>query len=116
MVQPNPRVVGVQAAGNSGEVNMPDVNDDSEKPAKRPTLKSYWSLASGLVLLFGVFFLLMPNWESVGIESVRCEVLSAKPDRNSGGSLGSATTAGVLVETREAFSLANYAVWKMPCR
>ncbi|ACL38788.1 conserved hypothetical protein [Pseudarthrobacter chlorophenolicus A6] len=80
---------------------MSDVNDDSGKPARRPTLKWYWSLAGGLVLLFGVFVMLMPFWESVGIESVHCEVISARADTNSGGSRGSASTAGVLVDTAD---------------
>lgn len=78
---------------------MTTIGDDSGKPAKRPTLKWYWSLAGALVLGFGVFVLLMPFWESVGIESVRCEVVSAKSETNSGGSRGSASTAGVLVDT-----------------
>ncbi len=80
---------------------MSDVKNDLGKTGKRPTLKWYWSLAGGLVLLFGVFVLLMPLWESVGIERVRCEVASAKPDTKSGGSRGSVSTAGILVETAD---------------
>lgn len=74
---------------------------DPDGPARRPTLKWYWSLAGGLVILAGLFVLLMPFWESVGIESVRCEVTSVKPNTNSGGSRGSASSAGILVETTD---------------
>jgi hypothetical protein len=41
----------------------------------------------------------MPILNSVGVESLRCEVVAAEPKTSSGGSRGSASTAGVLVET-----------------
>lgn len=53
------------------------------------------------LLFFGytILYMLMPALDSFGIESIRCEVGSARPDTSSGGSRGSASTAGVLVET-----------------
>ena len=77
------------------------MKDDSGKPAKRPTLTWYWRLVGGLVLVSGAFVLLMPFGESVGIENGRCEVTSAKPNTNSGGSRGSASITGILVETAD---------------
>lgn len=68
---------------------------------KRPTLKWYWNLGGALLLGLSVFLMLMPVWDSMGIESVRCEVASAKGETNSGGSRGSASTPGVLVETTD---------------
>lgn len=68
---------------------------------RRPKLKWYWNLAG--FLFFGVtcFYLLMPVLNSFGIESLRCEVVSAAPATASGGSRGSASTAGVLVDTSD---------------
>lgn len=78
---------------------MTTTNDGTEKTAKRPTLKWYWKLAG--LLFFGctIFYMFMPALNSVGIEGIRCEISSAKPHKGSGGTRGSASTAGVLVET-----------------
>ncbi len=43
--------------------------------------------------------MLIPLWDSLDVQTVRCEVVSAKGDTSSGGIGGSASTAGVLVET-----------------
>ena len=48
---------------------------------------------------YTAFYMLMPALNSFGIESLRCDVNSARPDTSSGGTRGSASTAGVLVET-----------------
>lgn len=84
---------------------MTTTNDGSGKTAKRPTLKWYWNLLGILLLGFGVFVLLVPVWDSIGVESIRCEIKTAKPDTSSGGSRGSASTAGVLVETSDCGSI-----------
>jgi hypothetical protein len=74
-------------------------NVGSGKTAKRPTLKWYWSLLGFGLLGCGAFVLLLPVWDSIGVESIRCEITAAKPNTSSGGSRGSASTVGVLVET-----------------
>jgi hypothetical protein len=73
--------------------------------AKRPTLKWYWNVLGLLLMGFGVFALLLPVWDSIGVETLRCEVVSAEPRTNSGGSRGSASTAGVLVQTSNCGSI-----------
>jgi hypothetical protein len=76
------------------------LEDDPKRPkSKRPKLGWYWKLAGFLFFSFTIFYMLMPVLNSFGIESIRCEVVSAKPDTSSGGSRGSASTAGVLVDT-----------------
>jgi hypothetical protein len=84
---------------------MTTTNDGSGKTAKRPTLKWYWNLLGAVLLGFGVFVLLLTMWDSIGVESIRCEIRAAKPDTSSGGSRGSASTAGVLVETSTCGSI-----------
>lgn len=44
-------------------------------------------------------------WDSIAVESIRCEVVSAEPRTSSGGSRGSASTAGVLVQTSNCGSI-----------
>lgn len=80
-------------------------NNGSGKIAKRPTLKWYWSLLGFGLLGYGAFVLLLPVWDSIGVESIRCQITAAKPDTSSGGSRGSASTAGVLVETSNCGSI-----------
>lgn len=75
------------------------------KSAKRPTLKWYWDLLGFGLLGYGAFVLLLPVWDSIGVETIRCEIRTAKPDSSSGGSRGSASTAGVLVETSNCGSI-----------
>lgn len=81
--------------------NADSALEDSPKHQrpKRPKLRWYWHLFGFLFFGTTVFYLLMPVLNSFGIESLRCEVVSARPDTSSGGSRGSASTAGVLVDT-----------------
>ncbi|WP_309124096.1 hypothetical protein [Arthrobacter sp.] len=78
---------------------MTTTDDRSGKPAERPPLKWYWKLTGCLFFGYAILYMLMPALNSFGIESIRCEVISAKPYTSSGGTRGSASTAGVLVET-----------------
>lgn len=80
---------------------MTKASDASERNAKRPTLKWYWNLVGALIFGTIIFLMFMPYWESIDVQSIRCEVVSAKAETNSGGSRGSASTAGVLVETSD---------------
>ncbi len=66
--------------------------------ARRPA-RAYVYLAI-LLAMFGVFSILFsPLLDRMDVQTVRCEVVSAEPKTNSGGSRGSASTASVLVET-----------------
>jgi hypothetical protein len=62
-------------------------------------LKWYWKLAGLVFFGYTIFYMFMPALNSIGIESIRCEISSAKSNTSSGGTRGSASTAGVLVET-----------------
>ncbi|MEC5192569.1 MULTISPECIES: hypothetical protein [unclassified Arthrobacter] len=84
---------------------MVKTDDDSGRIPKRPTLKWYWNVLGVLVLGFGAFVLLLSVWDSIGVETIRCEILTAKPETSSGGSRGSASTAGVFVETANCGSI-----------
>lgn len=80
-------------------------NGGAGKSAKRQPLKWYWSLLGFGLLGYGAFVLFLPVWDSIGVESMRCEIRAAEPDRSSGGFRGSASTAGVLVETTNCGSI-----------
>jgi hypothetical protein len=84
---------------------MTKTDDRSGKPAKRPPLKWYWKLSGFLFFGYTILYILMPALNSSGIESIRCEVISAKPHTSSGGTRGSASTAGVLVQTSNCGSI-----------
>jgi len=75
--------------------------NSSARNANRPKLKWYWKWPGITLLAFTVFYMLMPALDSFAVESLRCKVVSAKSESSSGGSRGSATTAGVLVETAD---------------
>ncbi|WP_247826120.1 hypothetical protein [Arthrobacter antioxidans] len=88
--------------------------DDKNTPAgghpvhrrTRPSVKGKLvNLAGVLILVLGGFLLGIPLWNSMGIVTQRCEVVSAEPGTSSGGSRGSASTAGVLIETSNCGSL-----------
>ncbi|WP_052274383.1 hypothetical protein [Arthrobacter sp. L77] len=69
-------------------------------------MKDYlWGLTTVLILVVGGFLLGIPLWNTMGIETRRCEVVSAGPMTSSGGSRGSASTAGVLIGTSSCGSL-----------
>jgi len=74
-------------------------NDASEQQNPNRRSKRFWKLTGVLILIAGLFVLLIPTWDSIAVESIRCKVVSASPNTNSGGSRGSASSAGVLVET-----------------
>ncbi|MFK0040038.1 hypothetical protein ACIQTW_09375 [Paenarthrobacter sp. NPDC090517] len=74
-------------------------NDASEQQTRNRRSKRFWKLTGVFILIAGLFVLLIPTWDSIAVESLRCEVVSASPNTNSGGSRGSASSAGVLVET-----------------
>jgi hypothetical protein len=77
-----------------------DVDGGAEnQKAPKSKMKWYWKLAGVLFFGYAIFYMFMPALNSVGIESIRCEISSAKSNTSSGGSRGSASTAGVLVET-----------------
>lgn len=84
---------------------MTRTGDASEQSARTPGWKWYWNVFGLLFMGVGVFVLFIPFWESIGVESIRCEVVSAEPRTSSGGSRGSASTAGVLVETSDCGSI-----------
>ncbi|WP_394247742.1 hypothetical protein [Arthrobacter pityocampae] len=74
--------------------------EDNQKPAGKK-LKWYWKAVAFLFFGYTFLYMAMPALNSFGIESIRCEVSAARPDTSSGGTRGSASTAGVLVETTD---------------
>lgn len=79
---------------------------DTKSPkSTKPKLNWYWRLAGLVFFGFTIFYVLMPALDSVGIESIRCEISSAKSDTSSGGTRGSISTPGVLVETTNCGSI-----------
>lgn len=73
--------------------------EHDQKQGKRKTLPRYVTIPALAALAGMVLYMLSPIFDTFGIESLRCEVVSAKSKTSSGGSRGSASTAGVLVET-----------------
>ena len=59
----------------------------------------FWRIVGIFIIVGGVGGMFIPLWDSIGVEGIRCEVVSAEPRKSSGGSRGSASTAGVLVNT-----------------
>ena len=74
-------------------------SDASEQQNPNRRSKRFWKLTGVLILIAGLFVLLIPTWDSIAVESIGCRVVSASPNTNSGGSRGSDSSAGVLVET-----------------
>jgi hypothetical protein len=75
-------------------------NSDSSKRRRRSSLeKALVNITGVFILVFGGFLLGIPWWDSMAIETQRCEVVSAEPRTSSGGSRGSASTKAVLIET-----------------
>jgi hypothetical protein len=58
-----------------------------------------WGTTGVFILVSGGFVLGIPWWNTMAIETQRCEVVSAEPRTSSGGSRGSASTKAVLIET-----------------
>lgn len=79
--------------------NMTTTGDSSQRRGRSPRTKTLWNIIGVFILVFGGFLLGIPWWDSMGVETQRCEVVSAEPRTSSGGSRGSASTAGVLIET-----------------
>ena len=80
-------------------------NRPPEGKAPKRKFQRLWQVAGVLILLAGIFVLLIPAWDSIAVESIRCEVVSAEPRTSSGGSRGSASTAGVVVQTSDCGSI-----------
>lgn len=74
----------------------------SEKPAQKPggqRSKRFWKIAAIFTIFGAAGVLFIPLWDSIGVEAIHCEVVSAEPKTSSGGSRGSVSTPGVLVNT-----------------
>ncbi len=65
----------------------------------RPKLRWYWKWPGIALLAFTAFYVMMPALDSIAVESLQCKIVSAKAESSSGGTRGSASTAGVLIET-----------------
>lgn len=73
--------------------------EDPRSEVRRLRSRRWWNIA-GLVMFAMFFFLISsPYLDTLAIETVRCEVVSAEPRTASGGSRGSVSTSEVLVET-----------------
>lgn len=81
------------------ENGTPEGKASPQASTKKPTLKWYWNVLGLSMMAYVVLIMLSPVIDSITLETVRCEVISAQKDKSSGGSRGSATTAGVLIET-----------------
>lgn len=79
--------------------SMTTNGDSSQRRGRSPRTKTLWNIIGIFILVFGGFLLGIPWWDSMGVEIQRCEVVSAEPRTSSGGSRGSASTVGVLIET-----------------
>ena len=75
------------------------------KATKRIRRSLAWVAFLLMVVVFlGVMF--SQQLDSVAVETVRCEVVSAEPRSSSGGLRGSASTASVLIQTSNCGRLA----------
>ena len=81
-------------------------NPATPKEAKKPKAGWLYWLVFLLLVVFGVGVLFGPELDSISVESVRCEVVSAEPRSSSGGLRGSASTASVLIQTSNCGRLA----------
>lgn len=84
---------------------MSKSNSPSEGKAPGQRFQRVWKIVGVFVLLSGIFVLFIPLWASMAVETIRCEVVSAEPRTSSGGSRGSASSAGVLVQTSDCGSI-----------
>jgi hypothetical protein len=81
-------------------------NPATPKATKKPRAKWLYWVVFLLLVVFGVGVLFGPELDSISVESVRCEVVSAEPRSSSGGLRGSASTASVLIQTSNCGRLA----------
>lgn len=70
-----------------------------DHPSGRPKLKWFWKWPGIALLAITALYLMMPALDSIAVESLRCKIVSANAETSSGGTRGSASTAGVLIET-----------------
>lgn len=61
----------------------------------------WWKIAAVPLLAIPFVVLSSPYLDTLAVETVRCEVVSAEPRTASGGGRGSVSTAEVLVETSD---------------
>lgn len=85
---------------------MPTTGNPVRPKATKPKT-FWWSFVAFLlmvVVLVGVMF--SQQLDSLAVETVRCEVVSAEPRSSSGGSRGAASTPSVLIQTSNCGPLA----------
>lgn len=75
---------------------------------KAPKRRTFWLSFSVFLLMVVVFggVMFSSQLDSIAVESVRCEVVSAEPRTSSGGLRASASTRSVLIETSNCGRLA----------
>ena len=85
---------------------MPTMGNPATPKATKP--RTFWLsfIVFLLMVVFGVGVLFGPELDSLAVESVRCEVVSAEPRTSSGGLRASASTRSVLIETSNCGRLA----------
>ncbi|MFC9770581.1 MULTISPECIES: hypothetical protein [unclassified Pseudarthrobacter] len=83
-------------------------SDERQPRALSPAAKAFkaaspwiWRLCGGAFLLFALVMAVTIFGDFVDVRTVRCDVVSAAPSTSSGGTRGSASTAGVRLETSD---------------
>jgi hypothetical protein len=85
---------------------MPKTGSPASPKATKPD--TFWLSLVAFFLMVVVFLGVMfsQQLDSVAVETVRCEVVSAEPRSSSGGSRGAASTPSVLIQTSNCGRLA----------
>ncbi|MDQ1054626.1 MULTISPECIES: hypothetical protein [Micrococcaceae] len=85
-----------------------DAGDERQPRALSPVARAFkaaspwiWRLCGGAFLLFALVMVVTIFGDSWDVRTVRCDVVSAAPSTSSGGTRGSASTAGVQLETSD---------------
>lgn len=76
-------------------------SENPKSKERRPRSRRWWNIGALVMFIAFLFLVSSPHLDTIAVETVRCEIVSAEPRTASGGSRGSVSTAEVLVETAD---------------
>jgi hypothetical protein len=85
---------------------IPMTGKDPKSEARRPRSERWWLIGALLMFVTVIFIVSSPYLNTLAVETVRCEIVSAEPRTTSGGGRGSVSTAAVVIRTSNCGSIA----------
>jgi hypothetical protein len=75
--------------------------ENPKSEARRSRSRRWWTIGTLIMLVMFLFLASSAYLDTLAVETVRCEIVSAEPRTASGGGRGSVSTSEVLVETAD---------------